>query len=426
MLVGIAKDLITPDRLTFMGGYGSFFDKPFQGIHDDLYVRALLLDDGRQPLLFVSLDLLFHDYALTETIQTYIGQTYGLPRDSLFLAYSHTHGGPAVRGYDDTSQHSAAYESFLQDRIRSCIDRVMVNRFEGTIAYGSVTGDWNINRRRQVDGAVLNMPNPEGVKDDCMHVLRVTDCNGKTRAILFNFACHPVTVRDAPFLSGDYPGRVCHLLEAEFFGGMGIFFQGAGGNSRPKATAKGGKFVAGSYEEMDDMAAAMTRSIVRLCRTPGALAPVEADFAVRQFTIELALEAFPQSVFAETIQASDGFPGIRKIAERSLQTYDAMPEEARLFAGLVRLSEHLYIACMGGEPCYEVKQKLEALLPGKTLLFFGYADATAYIPDDKIIAEGGYEAAESAVEYGLKGGFKPGIDKCMAEAFAAAYAEIGH
>jgi hypothetical protein len=76
---------------------------------------------------------------------------------------------------------------------------------------------------------------------------------------------------------------------------------------------------------------------------------------------------------------------------------------------------------MGGEPCYEVKRKLERLFPGVTLLFWGYADATAYIPDDQIIVEGGYEAEGSVVEYGLKGPFRPGIDKRMAETFTAAF-----
>jgi hypothetical protein len=93
-----------------------------------------------------------------------------------------------------------------------------------------------------------------------------------------------------------------------------------------------------------------------------------------------------------------------------LDKYDDMPDDIELRAGFAKLSENLYIAYMGGEPCYEVKQKLEALFPGVTLLFFGYADSTAYIPDDKIIAEGGYEAEGSAVEYGHKGSLKSGVD----------------
>ncbi|MBP1990743.1 hypothetical protein [Paenibacillus eucommiae] len=424
MRFGAAKDLITPDRKTFMGGYASFFNNPFVGIHDDLFVRALLMDDGKAPLLFISVDLLFHDFKLTRKVQEYAKSRYELSADHLFLAYSHTHGGPAVEGYDDVSQHSPEYEEFLLSRIFSCIDRVMVNCFEGSLEYGSVSGDWNINRRLFVDGAVENMPNPQGLKDDRLHVLRVNDQSGKARVILFNYACHPVTVRDTPYLSGDFPGRVCHLLEAEYFGAMGIFFQGSGGNSRPKVTTKGGEFITCTYDEVDEMAAAITLGIKRLCRTSGALVPVQLDLAALQFAVKLELDPFPKPRVAEAASDANGFPGLRQVAARVLHNYEDMKAQISLPGGMARLSESLYIAYMGGEPCYEVKLKLEQLFPGVTLLFFGYADSTAYIPDDSIIAEGGYEADGSALEYGLKGSIKQGTDEVMAQAYKQAFEEL--
>lgn len=419
MRFGIAKDLITPDRTTYMSGYASYFDRPFLGIHDDLYVRALSVDDGHKRLLLITLDLLFHDAALTRTVQEWTERHYGFPPDRLFLTYSHTHGGPAVRGYDDVSQHSGEYETFLLTRIQSCIARAMANEFEGSLEYGSAAGDWNINRRLPVGGDVTNNPNPQGVKDDRLHVLRVLDTTGKTRVILFNYACHPVTVRDTPYISGDFPGRACQLLEAEYFGAVGMFLQGAGGNSRPKVTAYGGSFITCTYEEVDEMALSLTRCIKRLCRTPGALAPVNLMLDASQFTVRLELEPFPKSYLEEL--AANGYPGLRKIAARVLDKFDDLPDDIELRAGLAKLSDSLYIAYMGGEPCYEVKQKLEALFPDVTLMFFGYADSTAYIPDDKIIAEGGYEAEGSAVEYGLKGSLKSGVDARMAHAFKDAY-----
>jgi hypothetical protein len=424
MRFGAAKDIVTPDQLTFMGGYGSFFNKPFQGIHDDLYVRALFVDDGCNPLLFVSLDLLFHDYSLTRQLQEWVGQQYELSPDQLFLSYSHTHGGPAVVGYDDESQHSKEYEAFLFARIKSCIARTMVNLFEGTLEHGSVDGDWNINRRTLVNGEMLNKPNPEGEKDDRIHVLRVLDANGRTKVILFNYACHPVTVRDTLYLSGDFPGRICHLLETEYFGAMGIFFQGAGGNSRPKATAYGGSFITCTYDEVNEMAASITLRIKRLCSTPGALRPVVLDLAACQFNIRLELDPYPKQHFADIASDPASRPGLVGMANKVLRNYDGMENHIPLPAGLVRLSRNLYIAYMGGEPCYEVKHKLAQLFPNVTLMFFGYADATAYIPDDKIIAEGGYEAEGSAVEYGLKGSLKAGIDRSMATAFIRAYESL--
>ena len=78
--------------------------------------------------------------------------------------------------------------------------------------------------------------------------------------------------------------------------------------------------------------------------------------------------------------------------------------------------EDLFIATMGGEPCYNVKKIVQQVFDGKDLCFVGYTDACAYIVDDVMIEEGGYEPT-SSLEYGLKGNFKPGISQKLREGF---------
>lgn len=140
MRFGIAKGLITPDVRTHMGGYGSLYGKYFKGIHDDLFVKALLMDDGKTRVVLITLDLLMHDYGLTDAIADYIHSKHGIPKDNLIFSYTHTHAGPAVRGYDP-GQASEHFESFLPERIKSCVDRAVVNSFEGDIEFGTVEGD---------------------------------------------------------------------------------------------------------------------------------------------------------------------------------------------------------------------------------------------------------------------------------------------
>ncbi|CAI6025034.1 hypothetical protein [Cohnella sp. JJ-181] len=424
MKFGVAKELITPDCLTPMGGYGSYFRKYFQGIHDDLYARALLLDDGKNPVLLIAVDLLFHDYALTGKVQDYAAAAFGMDRDSLFIAYSHTHGGPSVEGYDEASQVSPEYEAFLFERLKCLIRRALLNTFEGTLAYGLAEGDWNINRRKLLNGKIVNAPNPEGGKDDRLQMLRINDRTGNIKAVLFNYACHPVTVRDTLYLSGDFPARVCHLLEAEYFGATALFFQSAGGNARPKATAKFGEFITCGYDEMNEMAMAMTQSIKGAVAREGAFRLLEPELEARQFRITLALEPFSKQRIIAAIEDAEGFPATKRIAEDVLARYEELPDAISLPAGLIRLDADHYVALLGGEPCYEVMLKLQASLGVKRLLFIGYLDSSAYIPDDKIIVEGGYEADESALEYGLKGGFRPGIDRSIAEAFAQSFSSL--
>lgn len=424
MKFGVAKELITPDRLTHMGGYGTYFGKYFAGIHDDLYARALFLDDGRKQIVLLSVDLLFHDYALTERVQAYAARTFEMDPACVFIAYSHTHGGPAVEGYDEASQLSPEYEQFVLERLQCCLNRLMVNTFEGSVAYGSAEGDWNINRRKPVDGKIINGPNPAGPKDDRLQLLKICDTTGKIRSIVFNYACHPVTVRDTPYLSGDFPSRICHLLEAECFGSMALFFQGSGGNSRPKVTAKADEFITCTYDQMNEMSLAMTSSIKSALFRKDAFHAFELDLDARQFRIPLALKPFPKSRIEALVLDGACYQATRRIAADVLARYDDMPEEVRLPAGFIRLGAGHYIALLGGEPCFEVMKKLHDALDVERLLFIGYLDSSAYIPDDKIIEEGGYEADESALEYGLKGGFRIGIDRSIAEAFAQPALEL--
>src|SRR5690606_5239877 len=108
-----------------------------------------------------------------------------------------------------------------------------------------------------------------------------------------------------------------------------------------------------------------------------------------------------------------------------LARYDQTEDVVHLNAGILRLADDVYILLMCGEVCYEVKQKLvDALFPDKDVMFIGYGDGTGYIPDDKIIAEGGYEAEGSVVENCMKGPYKPGIDAVMHRCFAENLAQL--
>ncbi|WP_135555244.1 neutral/alkaline non-lysosomal ceramidase N-terminal domain-containing protein [Paenibacillus cymbidii] len=417
MKFAVAKDLITPDKAMPLGGYSSYHGNTFRGIHDDLFVKALLLDDGKVRLLFVAVDLVFYDYRLTLIVRQYAKERCGIAEDALFLTYTHTHSGPATPGYGDPEYDGTAYEQFLLDRIRSCIDRAMLNPSVGTIASGFIEGDWNINRRKKENGIVQLAPNPDGAKDDRLHVLKLCDEEGRIRCIVINYACHPVTVRDTPLVSGDFPGRICQLLEAACYGATVLFFQGAGGNLRPKATARGSRFATLTHAEIDEMATAIVERIKTALWSEKTLRRFEPSLAAVQFEIPLALEPLPKETLAAAADDEQLFIGTRRLARRLFEQYEQLPDEKLLPGGVARLGEAVYVAYMGGEPCCEVKRNLEPLFAGKQLLFFGYADATAYIPDDQLNEEGGYEASGSTLEYGLKGPFKSGIDRSMETAF---------
>lgn len=416
MKFGVARDLITPDIRMTMSGYGTYYGTTFQGIHDDLYVKALSMNDGKETLLLITADLLFHEPGLTETIKQYAWQKHGIKPDFVLLSYTHTHSGPAIQGYD-LGRHSEYYEQFLLSRIQSCIDRSFLNTFDGTLSYGFVEGEWNINRRKQVDGNIYTLPNPEGVTDNRLHLLKVSDMSGHVKALLLNYACHPVTIRDTLYLSADFPGRMAQYLETEYFGSTALFFQGAGGNSRPRVTASGTAFVTRTFREIDDMSVVIAKRIQHEISI-GGFAPIALHLAAKQFIIPLELDVYDKEEFRKAAHNEELVPTSRNGAQHVWEHYEQMEDTVPLRAGMIRLSEDCYIAALGGEPCVEVKTNIAQAFRGKKMLFVGYTDSTAYIPDDTILREGGYEAGDHSVfEMALKGKFKAGIDRTILSSF---------
>ena len=421
MLFGTGRELITPPFATRLGGYSTFHGKEITGIHDDIYVKTALIEDGGARVALIAVDLLFHDFELTEEIRRYAKAEYGIETNSLILGYSHTHSAPSVRGYDP-GQQDDRYEEFLLERIKQSIDRSVYDLKPGSIEYGSATGDWNINRRLLRDGQMMLAPNPNGPVDPTIRFIVLRQSNGSIGAILSSYGCHPVSFRDRTLVSADYPGELCRKLETTYYGATALFFQGCGGNSRPRMTAKSGEFVACTYDEASDMGTNMARAVERSIergqthRTEPSLASIDAP-------VRLDLNPYERSVFESEI-AKDGN---RKIhAKLVLDSYDNLPPHIDLPGGIIRLAPDLSVGWMGGEICYEVKRILEPIFAPGELFFVGYADATAYIPSDALIREGGYEAEGSTIEYCLKGPIALGVDARVGTAFSSSAEDLAN
>jgi len=284
--------------------------------------------------------------------------------------------------------------------------------------FGWVEGEWSVNRRKWIDGEMRNAPNLSGNRDRRLSILRLSDNNGAPKALLLNYACHPVTVGPTLWVSAEYPGRLCQILDADYYGCVSMFFQGAGGNTRPLVAAKADDgWRPCTFEDVDGMAMAMAAS-VRTALHTGKLRPVELSLAARQFVIELETEIYPREFFEKVALNDEAPDSPRKNEARVvLERYDTTDNVIKLHACIIRLSDDLYLAMLCGEVCVEVKQEIEKVFEGRDLIFVGYGDGTAYIPDDTLIDEGGYEVDGSVIEFCLKGRFKKGVNERVRRAY---------
>ncbi len=432
MRFGTGKDIITPTTPMYLACSG-VFDQPFTWVHDDVYVRCLVLDDGKEKVVLMAFDLLFHDHLLNDQIAAYAQEKYGIKPDGVTLSYSHAHTAPAARGYN-RDHHNEDFEQLLLSRAKTCLDRAMCSLVEGTMEYTTFDADFNISRRGTENGQFRIRPSLTYPRDREFWVFCLKDMSGNIRSIVTNYACHPVFYPTKDGICAEFPGRLCQLLDAKYYGCTSLFFQSTAGDVRPRGTLDTKKMAEGvmafrndtGFGDVDKLAQAMCDAVSSVIAC-GNFQKAELSLKADAFAIELPIDGKPLSYFEERKQAMEKDPdnpdrvSAFYIAQGG---YDKLADSLLLQCQTIRLTEELYLATVGGEPCFGVKNAVKKAFGDKQVCFIGYADSCAYIVDDRMLAEGGYEP-NAYLEYCLKGPFKPGVDKRYIDGFADSLTRIG-
>jgi len=419
MRFGSAKDLITPPFKMKLACAGAF-DKDFDYIHDDVFVRCLVMDDGEQKSVLFSFDILFHDRNLNFALEDYASETYGIAKSAVVIGSTHSHMAPASSGYNRNFD-SPEYEVFMLDRAKCCLDRAMCSMYDGTVEYASFDAEFNISRRAIVDGRYTNHPNPTRDRDTEFALLVVRDLFGSVRSIVMSYGCHPVFYPAKTSISGEFPARVCQLLDTKYYGSTALFFQSAGGDVRPAATVVDGRFVSPlPFSHIDRFAQSICDAVSEQVDKKGE--KLSLKLKSDAFVLDLPMEPVSLEGFKEKLAIQEKHAiNPNKVNARYIVNeggYETLAKSLAYHCQTIRLTDDLYIATAGGEPTSGVKNAVKAGFDGKKVIFIGYTDACSYVVNDRELNEGGYEA-ECHLEYCLIGPLKPGLDKAYREGFAA-------
>jgi hypothetical protein len=67
---------------------------------------------------------------------------------------------------------------------------------------------------------------------------------------------------------------------------------------------------------------------------------------------------------------------------------------------------------LGGEVVVDYSLRTKKEFPGKNIFVAGYSnEVMCYIPSERVLKEGGYEADSSMIYYGMPGPFEKGIEE---------------
>jgi neutral ceramidase len=248
---GFAKVDITPPVGVWLSGYASR-NKPSEGISDELYAKALVLDDGQNKIAIVSADLLWFPLEITNEVRELVKKKIGISKSNVLVCATHTHFGPKVekirKDWPDTpaSKVDKSYVQKLTKRIAESILTAFKNL--KPVKLGVVKGEISeivYNRRtKKPDGKVamtFRLPPAEpnlvfGPIDPQVCILRVEETNGSLLGAIVNYACHPVcgATDNQEFysISADYPGYTARVVE-QMEGGICLFALGTAGNMNP-------------------------------------------------------------------------------------------------------------------------------------------------------------------------------------------------
>lgn len=213
LYAGICETNITPPLGVWMSGYAG---RPTGavGVHDELYARALVLDNGQRRVALIVADLIALDMDLVARLREGISAQAGVAPEAVMLHCTHTHAGPSVRNYRCMGMRDEAYTDVLVRKMIG-VTKQAADRLQPVhLTYGETTAQIGINRRQtRPEGAVVLGEDYGGPIAPIVQTLCVNTPDGRTLALLFCHACHPTTLGgDNLLFSAEWPGAaVAHL-----------------------------------------------------------------------------------------------------------------------------------------------------------------------------------------------------------------------
>ncbi len=225
---GWASSLCTPPIGTPLGGYGARKGAPSTGVHDDLYVKALVLSDGKDMVAITGSDLLLVPPNVAAICRERVAKETPLTEKNILFTASHTHCGPGgwapgIAGYVTGGKYDPKIPELLGNAFATAIIDAYHKMKPAQIAHGVVDATQYI-RNRARDAAVDPELNFAVVKQDEKNVCYAV-----------RFSAHPTNYDDDMMqFSAEYPGVIQRTIE-QATGGFSMYLGGSLGSSSPRA-----------------------------------------------------------------------------------------------------------------------------------------------------------------------------------------------
>lgn len=228
-----------------------------EDVHDDLFAKALVIDDGSTRVALVSCDVAVLMGQTVAAAREVIQHLAGIPGENVMICATHTHDGPVVGRFSSedypgpvlrsgfTTPLDSEFLAMLPRWIASAVCLAGRRLAPARLGVGSGCEERATFNRRYLDstGTIrmhgsaptsVEIVGPEGPTDPEVGVLFAEDELGRLLTAAVNFTCHPTAAGHETVASADYCGYLTGALaRAKQCTGEVLFVNGAAGNAGP-------------------------------------------------------------------------------------------------------------------------------------------------------------------------------------------------
>lgn len=419
---GAAVSNITPPLdEPIVGGWNS---PPATHVHDELYARCLVLDDGRTQLVFVVCDSLGIAREVYDKAKRIINEKTGIPPENMMTSATHTHSSISARGPSRLMQSGelSSYQQFLVTRIADGVRRAVNNLEPARIGWGSGQEPTQVFNRRYFMKPGTPVPNPFGGKDKVImnpgrgnpNILKaagptdpeiaffsVQSVDGRPLALLANYSLHYVGPGERGAISADYFGvfadRIQQLLGADRIDPpfVGIMSNGTSGDINNINWLKKRQKRFAPYEKMRQVADLVAKAVYKAHQKVDFHDWVQLGAMQKELTLAVRKPTEEQIAYARRMleKPDDAKPYHKRekvYARRTLQMHES-PAKVSVILQTFRIGD-LGICAIPFEVFVEIGLEIKAKSPfGQTFIISHANGSYGYLPTAAQHELGGYE-----------------------------------
>jgi neutral ceramidase len=231
--VGAATSNITPPL--GIGVIGNFGKQLAANIHDELNVRAVVIDDGERKVAMVVCDLLGFRGTVPKEARKRIKEKIGIPEENVMISATHTHSaGDAVGNRYVLDAPLTEFQEFVVERVVDAVSMAHRNLRPAEVAFGKVDIPEHVFNRRwsmkegtmppnpfgKIDKAKMNPPagspnliEPVGPTDPTVSFVAFREPGGPLISLFAAYSLHYIGGVKFGDISADYFAVFCEELK---------------------------------------------------------------------------------------------------------------------------------------------------------------------------------------------------------------------